>query len=265
VETGVHEPKFLRVRNWERYQVYHDGRPTRFFYIHVASDPKKGIVGIFDNPAFLKLADDPECPVFRVMAYAAVTGNKIPNDESFVRAKLFTERRVNLEKMVAENLLEPWVDSQLLQDFSANRTEPYESVPRREEKREEEKEQNDAANADVQAVYDHWRVKLGKTDARYAKRITPNRRKKIAARLREFTSEELIRAIDGVALDPWQDRPRHNDLTIVFRSQENVEKFIELAGERKSAHPCSRCGMGFRTSALLNDHMENVHHVWEAA
>jgi hypothetical protein len=83
----------------------------------------------------------------------------------------------------------------------------------------------------VQDVYDYWREKRGKTDARYAKRIAPNRRKKIAARLREFTSEELKRCIDGVALDPWEDRPRHDDLTIIFRSQEQVEKFLALSDD----------------------------------
>jgi hypothetical protein len=331
----VHEPKFLRVRNWERYQVYQDGRPMNFFAIHVQSDPKKGRVGIFDDPAFLSLADDEECPVFRMMAYAAVTGNKIPNSPEFLKAKLFTERPVNIRKMIDAGFLESWVEnpstervyfvraaqgikigytanlkerhrmlggellgsvpgdrdrerelhllfaddkihgewfkeSPSLQEFirvHLERTELPANGSIREEKREEEKEQDAANSAAIQTVYDHWRVKLGKTDARYANRITPNRRKKIAARLREFTSEELIRAIDGVALDPWQDRPRHNDLTIVFRTQEQVEKFIDLASGSsvKSAHPCARCGMGFRTSALLNDHMENVHHVWEAA
>jgi hypothetical protein len=260
----VHEPKFLRVRNWERYQIHHDGRPMKYFAVQAITDGKR--TGILDDPAFLAVIDDPECPVFRIMAYAAQTNNKIPNDQNFLRAKLFTTRRVNLRKMLDVKLLEEWVEETHGYGSTKPRTDPYETVPRLEEKREEEKEQDAANNAAVQTIYDHWRVKLGKTDARYANRITPNRRKKIAARLREFTSEELIRAIDGVALDPWQDRPRHNDLTIVFRTQEQVEKFIDLArGAPKPAHPCSRCGMGFRTGASLNDHMENVHHVWEAA
>jgi hypothetical protein len=111
----------------------------------------------------------------------------------------------------------------------------------------------------VQEVYDYWREKRGKTDARYAKRIAPNRRKKIAARLREFTSEELKRCIDGVALDPWEDRPRHDDLPVIFRSQEQVERFIAFTDGAAPKRPCPECGLDQRTDERLRDHLRNVH------
>ncbi len=84
------------------------------------------------------------------------------------------------------------------------------------------------STADVQAVYDHWRTARGKSDRRYEK-LSDGRRAKIKARLREFPAAELIRAINAVALDPWEDRPRHDDLTVLFRSREQVERFLELA------------------------------------
>ncbi len=82
--------------------------------------------------------------------------------------------------------------------------------------------------SDVQDVYDHWRTERGKRDRRYD-RISDARRKKIEARLREFTSVELKRAISAVALDPWDQRPRHDDLTVLLRSREQVYRFLELA------------------------------------
>ena len=112
------EPAYFRVTNWERYQVFHDGRPMRFFAIHVKSDPAKDRVGIFDDPTFLQLANEPDCPVFRVMAYAAVTGNRIPNNEEFLKARLFAPQ-VNLKKMADAGLLEPVYES------VRDRTKPY--------------------------------------------------------------------------------------------------------------------------------------------
>lgn len=81
---------------------------------------------------------------------------------------------------------------------------------------------------DVQRVYDHWREARGKTRANY-ERMSDGRRKKIQARLREFSVDDLCRAIDGIAHDPWPDRAMQDDITIVFRSTEQVDKFLELA------------------------------------
>lgn len=80
----------------------------------------------------------------------------------------------------------------------------------------------------VEDVYTYWREQRGRSRGNYDK-ISPARRKKIETRLREFTPEELIVAIDGVAADPWEDRHFHDDITVVFRSREQVEKFIALA------------------------------------
>ncbi len=84
------------------------------------------------------------------------------------------------------------------------------------------------STADVQTVYDHWRAARGKSNRRYDK-LSDGRRAKIKSRLREFSAAELMRAIDAVALDPWEDRPRYDDLTVLFRSHEQVERFLGFA------------------------------------
>lgn len=85
-----------------------------------------------------------------------------------------------------------------------------------------------SSEQDLRAVYAYWRDKRGKTRANY-ERIAPERRRKIAARLREFSAADLRRAIDGVCADPWDDRARHDDITVIFRSREQVEKFLDIA------------------------------------
>lgn len=83
------------------------------------------------------------------------------------------------------------------------------------------------SGASVKRVYDHWRQARGKTRSNY-QTISPARRQKIQARLREFSEADLLAAIDAVARDPWPDRGLHDDLTVIFRSREQVERFLEL-------------------------------------
>ncbi len=77
-------------------------------------------------------------------------------------------------------------------------------------------------------VYDHWRVARRKTNTVYDRPLK-ERIAVIQTRLRRFTADQLCRAIDGVAADPWEDRPLHDDLKIIFRNDAQVEKFLELA------------------------------------
>lgn len=91
----------------------------------------------------------------------------------------------------------------------------------------------------IDEVYDHWRTERGKTRSNY-NQVSEGRRKKILARLREFSAEDLKRAIDGVGCDPWPERSKHDDITIIFRSREQVDKFLDLADEgpaRRSLTP----------------------------
>lgn len=84
---------------------------------------------------------------------------------------------------------------------------------------------------EVREVYDHWRDKCGKSDARYNS-VAPERAKKIRARLSDgFPVADLKRAIDAVAADPWPDRKKHNDITVIFRSREKVDEWLDRSTE----------------------------------
>ncbi len=99
----------------------------------------------------------------------------------------------------------------------------------------------DQLSSEILDIYEHWRRAFHKTDKRYDK-ITPARRSKIATRRREgFTAAELKGAITNAANDPWDERAKHNDLTLILRSSEKVQYFLELpAASRRSAPPASR-------------------------
>lgn len=83
-------------------------------------------------------------------------------------------------------------------------------------------------SSDLQKVYDHWRTKRGRSRSNYDK-ISDKRRLKIGCRLREFSADELCTAIDNLQFDPWPDRAMFDDITVIFRCQEQVEKFLDMA------------------------------------
>lgn len=93
--------------------------------------------------------------------------------------------------------------------------------------KQQAKKKDTVNDADVQIVYAHWRSARDKTRATYDK-ISPARSQKIKMRLGEFSVDDLCKAIDGVAFDPWPERRLHDDLTIILRSREQVEKFLDI-------------------------------------
>lgn len=86
--------------------------------------------------------------------------------------------------------------------------------------------------AAVTEIFEHWRTVRAHPRAK----LTDGRRRKITARLKRFDAATLCRAIDAVALDVWDERAKFDDLVIVFRSDEQVEKFLELADRANGAY-----------------------------
>ncbi len=100
---------------------------------------------------------------------------------------------------------------------------------------------------DVDEVFSYWQTSRSKPRAR----LTPKRRQKIEARLREGSSvAELKLAIDGVARDPWKDRPLQDDILIIFRNREQVEKFLDLAAGRNGG------GTALDAARLVQAHLD---------
>lgn len=83
-------------------------------------------------------------------------------------------------------------------------------------------------------IFAHWRSALGKAQAK----PTAGRKRKVLARLRAGYSEaEILRAIDALSRSDFHlghnDRgQRYDDLDLICRTDEKLEKWIALAGEQ---------------------------------
>jgi hypothetical protein len=110
---------------------------------------------------------------------------------------------------------------------------------------------SNGTNGAVAEVYAYWRDQRGKSRSNY-ERISPARRDKIASRLKEFTVDDLKHAIEGVSHDPWPERTQHDDLTIIFRNKEQVDKFLELYRDPPRKPGSDEGGMIARAMAERN-------------
>lgn len=77
----------------------------------------------------------------------------------------------------------------------------------------------------VQEVFDAWLSTLAPGTQRD---LTPARAKVIRARLADSPLDELLDAVRGWTNDPWPERATQNDLTILLRNRQQVEKFRDL-------------------------------------
>jgi hypothetical protein len=86
-----------------------------------------------------------------------------------------------------------------------------------------------AGGSAVARVFTHWQGTMGKAGAR----LTPKRAQQIRARLRDFSEDQLIAAIDGCRASGFHQGAngqgrRYDDLGLILRDVEHVEQFIEL-------------------------------------
>jgi len=91
-------------------------------------------------------------------------------------------------------------------------------------------ESDDTPN-DVRLVFDYWAATLNKGE-RY--KLTSGRRAKIRARLKDSTVEEIQQAIRGCACSAFHmgdndGHKRHDDITLICRSREKLDEFIDRA------------------------------------
>lgn len=86
---------------------------------------------------------------------------------------------------------------------------------------------------DVRAIYENWKAKTGHRRSR----LTNDRRRKIVARLREgYTVEDLLLVPDGANADSWDKRYLHNDIGVLYRDAQHVDKFLALARGEANAN-----------------------------
>lgn len=90
-----------------------------------------------------------------------------------------------------------------------------------------EKPENKAAKE----IFQYWQAVMGKSKAR----LTPGRKTKIKTRLKNYSVADIKQAIDGCRASAFHmgandNRTQYNDLTLICRSDEKLEGFMEKAG-----------------------------------
>lgn len=79
----------------------------------------------------------------------------------------------------------------------------------------------------VKRIFETWQKRSGHVRAK----LSPGRRKKIAARLREGYSEaDVLRAIDGALASAYHVENGYDDIELICRSAEKLEQFMNKAG-----------------------------------
>ena len=92
----------------------------------------------------------------------------------------------------------------------------------------------------VQPIFDYWVQTMGKTAA---SKLTAGRRKCVEARLREgYTPEQITLAITGCSKSPHHMGQNdtgsiYDDLTLICRNGENVERFSQITATPNQANP----------------------------
>ena len=76
-------------------------------------------------------------------------------------------------------------------------------------------------------IFEHWACVFQKKRVRF--KAGSKRDAKVVARLKSFTEEEIIKALNGFAMDPWrhEELVRH-ELATLLRNDEQVEAGLDI-------------------------------------
>lgn len=126
---------YLKVRNFEQFQAFKDGRPIHWIKLYMA---------LLEDYEFVLLSSAERWHVIGLWILAAKTGNCIPNDPEFVSQSIKIPEPVNLDKLRDYGFL--------VRKPGRKRTKPYESVRSRTQSRVEKKREEKSREENTQTV-----------------------------------------------------------------------------------------------------------------
>lgn len=220
------EVGYLSIPNWTKYQAAQGPSKKGWVPPWIKVQVMTG-----DDFAFSQLTYEERGFLTELWKLAARTDNMIPEQTSWIANATQCQSAADRKKIAP--LLNKLLFAGLLQNSRTDATPSSRKLleqSRGEESREEGRTSlsSNGSTANVKTVFDYWKTTRNHPKAR----LGDERKRKIAARLREgFTVDELKLAVDGVALDPWEDRGRHDDIGVIFRNASQVEKFLGLHGD----------------------------------
>jgi hypothetical protein len=182
---------------------------------------------------------------------------RLRDEPSRIRRQIFPDDRVDIEKLLVELASQGLVDRYVVDDatlmcipaFGEHQSiHPHEArsklaPPPRErdmslhviESRRLIKPSGPSVNSGpsdtpkpprgaVLQVFDAWVTSTG----HMACKLDDKRRRVIAARLADYPFDDVLDAVRGWERDPWEDRRKHNEISILLRDASHLEKFRDL-------------------------------------
>ena len=201
--------------------------------------------------------------------------NRLPFNAKWIKQRIGVDSAVNLGELVEFGFIEVEASenqplhnaehdaSKMLQ--TAGQAADTEREGEREQRRVEERESR-SENSDVEEIFQYWKTVMGKSDST---RLTDGRKTKIKQRLKNYTVDDIKKAVDGCAGSSHNmggtNGTVYDDLTLICRnddkleyyrdsiakvdprqikqqSQDNTDEFVQMAMAAQSADPFSMAG-----------------------
>jgi hypothetical protein len=210
--------EYLKVKNWEKFQQYNDGRPLHWIKVFRA---------ILTDYDFTQLSDAEFGRLVKIWLLASQVKNKIPNDPKWIADKCSMRQKPNINTYIQLGMLIPY-------EIVRNRTEtPTLSVPRKEKKRKE-------ISAHFETFWTAYPKKKSKGQAKKAfQKIQPD----------EHLLETMLSTIEKAKKsDDWQkDGGQYIPYPATWLNAEGWADVIETPGlgrqldPSRDYKPCTKC------------------------
>lgn len=213
--------KYVEVVNWDQFQHYKDRNPP---WIKLHSQ-------LLENYDFTCLPDCSKSHLLGIWMLASRTDNKVPANPQWIGNKLGATEPVDLDLLIKRGFLKYNGASTTLADCSNVCTG---SVPSEEESRGETEAEKRREETPAKAVFVYWQSVMSKQQSRF----TVNRKNKINTRLKNYSEEQIKKAIDGCKRSKFHmgkndQRTEYNGIEHICRNDEKVEYFMNI-GNRAS-------------------------------
>lgn len=111
--NGNQHMLFIRIRSWDKYQAYKDGRPMTWAKLYAS---------VLDDYDFCeKLTEVQQAHFFKLLCLAMTCGNKIQADATWIGKKISAKSKVDLEALELHGFIK----------IEGERTDTYENVRNR--------------------------------------------------------------------------------------------------------------------------------------
>ena len=208
---------YYQVVNWEQFQHYKKRNP-----------PWIKLYGrILDDYDFSTLDDHEKFQLMALWILAGKLNNRIPADENWITARINSKKKVNLELFASLNFIELCLDNQEHSGVSIKLADCNQNA-----RRSVSVSVSDNLKEKVFEVFNYWTEVMGKSPNRV--KLTAERHKKIAGRLKTYPVADIMLAIDNCKASPHhQGKTRTNstvfdDIELICRNDTKLEFFRDM-------------------------------------